>query len=322
MGNRWKLPFGVMLFVAAILTALLDAAPGMLLSERFFSGYGWVQIGILTLYAGLLAYKMQDRDKAPRWRSVSWTLFSVLFFGQLLLGLLVSDRFLLTGTLHFPIPVMILAGPLYRVELSFMTLLFLSTIVLTGPAWCSQLCYFGALDHLAAGKKGSRLPVVFSAPMRNSVLLITVAGALLLRWVGASQAVTSGVALLMGILGLMVMVWLSRRHTIMVHCTAFCPIGTLVQRLKSVNPFRLQISSACTRCMGCLGHCRYDALHKEEILKGKPGLSCTLCGDCMAGCTHNAIVYRFPGLSAQSARFLWLFLTISLHALFLAVARI
>jgi ferredoxin-type protein NapH len=50
-------------------------------------------------------------------------------------------------------PMMILGGPIYRGQLSVMTILFLSTVILTGPAWCSQLCYFGAFDNLAPGAK-------------------------------------------------------------------------------------------------------------------------------------------------------------------------
>lgn len=322
MGRRWLLPALVILFVASVLAGLEISSPRLFLAEHFVRGAGWLQVILITAYAGFLAFRMQDPVKAPKWRIFSWSLFSALFFGQLLLGLLVSDAFLFSGKLHLPIPAMILAGPLYRYELSFMTLLFLSTVVLTGPAWCSQLCYFGAIDHWAARSATSGKPVLYSAPLRFTTLAVTISGALVMRWLGASMWITTILALLFGSIGLAVMLVFSRTRRTMVHCTAYCPIGTLVHLLKKVNPFRLRISPQCTRCMRCLSHCRYDALHREDILKGTPGGTCTLCGDCLAGCPHNAIVYKFFGLSARNAQFLWLFLTISLHALFLAVARI
>ena len=96
---------------------------------------------------------MQDPAKVSRWRKYTWFVFSVVFFSQLLLGLLVSDKFLMTGKLHLPVPMMILAGPIYRGHTSVMTILFLSTVILSGPAWCSHLCYFGAIDNLARLRK-------------------------------------------------------------------------------------------------------------------------------------------------------------------------
>ena len=74
------------------------------------------------------------------------------FFGQLALGIFADPIFLMTGKLHLPIPAVILAGPLYRFEGLFMPILFISTLLLSGPAWCSQLCYFGAFDAWSAGE--------------------------------------------------------------------------------------------------------------------------------------------------------------------------
>lgn len=320
--KRWSLPVLVILFVAPVLIGLEISSPRMLIAERFMRGAGWLQMILVLVYAGFLAFHMQDPEKAPKWRGISWSIFSIVFFLQLLLGLLVSDKFLLSGELHLPVPAMILAGPFHRAELSFMTFLFLSTVALTGPAWCSQLCYFGAFDHWAARSKTSGRSVAFSAPLRWTTLAVTISVALVLRLLGASSLISTTLAALFGLIGLAVMLIFSRNRKTMVHCTVYCPIGTLVHLLKKINPFRLRISPHCTRCMRCLSHCRYDALHREDILNGTPGHTCTLCGDCLAGCPHNAIAYKFFRLSAQNARFLWLFLTISLHALFLAIARI
>jgi len=60
----------------------------------------------------------------------------------------------MTGKLHLPTPSMILAGPAYRREIGFMTWLFLSTIILNGPAWCSHLCYMVSLDYFFVHSSG------------------------------------------------------------------------------------------------------------------------------------------------------------------------
>ena len=81
----------------------------MLLLERFVRGGGWFEIVLIGGYGALVTYKMQDPRNVQVWRKYSWLAFSVLFFSQLLLGLLVSDLFLMTGKLHLPVPMMILA---------------------------------------------------------------------------------------------------------------------------------------------------------------------------------------------------------------------
>ena len=54
------------------------------------------------------------------------------------------------GEMHLPVPALILAGPLYRGEGFFMLFLFLSTVLIVGPAWCSWLCYVGAWDNVSS----------------------------------------------------------------------------------------------------------------------------------------------------------------------------
>lgn len=74
--------------------------------------------------------------------------------------------------------------------------------------------------------------------------------------------------------------------------------------------------------MKCTVYCKYDALNISDIRNKIPGRSCTLCGDCLAGCRDNSIQYRFLKLNPETSKFLYLFITISLHACFLALARI
>jgi heterodisulfide reductase subunit A-like polyferredoxin len=92
--------------------------------------------------------------------------------------------------------------------------------------------------------------------------------------------------------------------------------------MKLISPFRMYIDDSCTNCMGCTAYCKYDALGKTGILKREPGLTCTCCGDCLASCKTESIRYRFLSISGANARNSWIVLTISLHAIFIALARI
>ena len=297
----------------------------MLMLERFLPGGGWIEICALCAYGTFLVYKMQDVTHAAKWRIRSWTVFSVFFFSQLLLGILLDNRFLLTGKLHIPVPAMMISGPIYRGQASVMTLLFLSTIILSGPAWCSQLCYFGALDGLSASiKKGKTISRwkqiwLFKAAFLFTLILTT----LLLRWanVPVSQATIYGI--LVGVIGVMFILLFSIKKGKMVHCLAYCPIGSLVHFFKFVSPFRFTIDkSSCTMCMRCTPMCKYDALKPIDLQKKKPGISCTLCGDCLSSCKENSLGYKFLRLNSDNSRNLYLFITISLHVIFMAMGRI
>ena len=108
----------------------------------------------------------------------------------------------------------------------------------------------------------------------------------------------------------------------MVHCTAYCPMGLVANLLGRLSPWRIRIDGDCTRCGACYSRCRYNALDDLRAEKGAPAISCTLCGDCISACAHGHIGYSFPGLSSEMARTAFLVLVVSLHALFLGVVRI
>lgn len=322
--GRLNLPIAVFVFVFFLLAMVqvkLINNP-LLLLERFFAGWGWLEIVIVSVYGFIVAWKMQDPVNVPKWRRTTWTIFSVVFFSQLIIGLLGIEKFLMTGKLHLPIPMMILAGPLYREQISVMTILFLSTIVLTGPAWCSQLCYFGAFDNLASLGKTKRKPLRYKGAIKSTVLLLVIGMVILLRLFQVPLLTATIVAASFGIIGILVMIFISARQSKMIHCTLYCPVGTVVNVLKPVNPFRLYIDDNCNLCMKCTSFCKYDALNIADVKNKKPNYSCTLCGDCLSACRDNSIKYRFFRLKPQHARFLYLFLTISIHAVFLALARI
>jgi ferredoxin len=316
-------PLAVFLFVAAILCIIqIQIENPLLLAERFVKNGGWFEIIFISLYGAFVASKMRNAETAPKWRIISWTVFSVVFFSQLLLGILYSDKFLMSGKLHLPIPAMILSGPIYRGQLSIMTVLFISTVVLTGPAWCSHLCYFGAMDawfsrsHITQGKLSNKMRIKYS------LLILIVCTTLLLRWFKIDTGISTLVGIAFGIIGIAIMVFLSRKKGIMIHCIMYCPIGTLVNYFKFINPFRMYIDSNCTFCESCISVCKYDALSLKDLNKKKPGISCTLCGDCLSVCHMNSLKYRLFKFNPEISRNLYLFITISIHSIFLALARI
>lgn len=325
MNKRIIVPVSVILFVGFVLVFIqLKVERPMLILERFINGGGWFEIPLIALYGGFLSMKMLDPSQSAKWRLRSWTLFSVVFFGQLILGLAGFERFLMTGKLHLPIPMMIMGGPLYRGELSFMTILFLSTIVLTGPAWCSHLCYFGAMDNLfsnSAKPKNGRLK--YRSIIKASMLLVLILVILILRWLNVSILLSTILGIAFGVGGVIIMLRYSSKKGKMIHCLTWCPVGTIVNFGKFLNPFRMYIDqSTCTLCNACTRHCRYDALNREDIESGKPGITCTLCGDCIGSCHVSSIRYSFFKLSPEKSRNLYLILTVSTHVMFLALARI
>jgi ferredoxin-type protein NapH len=294
----------------------------MILAERFFKGSGWVEIFLISCYGAFIVNKMKDPLNVPLWRRITWTTFSLVFFTQMIIGLLGYDKFLMTGKLHLPIPMMILAGPIYRGQLSVMTILFISTVILTGPAWCSQLCYFGAFDNLSSTGKTSKEILKHKGVIKSTALIMVIAVAIILRWLKADMLVSTLIAVAFGAGGISIMILYSLNRKKMIHCIMYCPIGTIVNVLKHVNPFRMYIDQSCTLCMNCTNFCKYDALNVNDIKNAKPSITCTLCGDCLAGCHHNSIKYQFLKMRPEQARNLYLVLTISLHAACLALARI
>ncbi len=311
-------------FLTAITLSMiqLKVPLNMLLLNRFLPGFGWLEILLLSVYGAIVAAKIYDHKTQAKWRIRVWHLFTIVFFTQLILGLLGFDSFLMTGKLHLPVPALIAAGPIYRGHEFFMIFLFLGTIVLVGPAWCSHLCYIGAWDDAASRSK--KLPGYYrNDPVRIGITVLVIGTALLLRIFGVGWLTATILAAIFGLAGVGIMLVLSRKKSTMAHCTAYCPIGLFANILGKLNPFRIRIDlGGCTSCMACAQACRYSALTLEDIRSGKPSLTCTLCGDCITDCSQNTIHYHFPGLKAETARKLFVVLVVTLHAVFMGVARI
>ncbi|MBN2430844.1 MAG: 4Fe-4S binding protein [Acidobacteria bacterium] len=324
-GDTPWLPVVVFWLIATLLAIVHQVVdPPLLLLERFLPGYGPLEIFLLGLYGAWLAEKLVTvGPDFARWRSRLWRLFGLVFFSQLLLGLTGVEECLMTGELHLPVPAVILAGPIFRGEGFFMVILFVAAILLAGPAWCSFLCYFGPADDLASRRRQRPTAVpVWRDRLQVAILILTPLLALLFRLAGVPSLVAVATALAFAAAGIGVMILRSRRHGTMLHCTAWCPMGWLATRLGKINPFRLDIAPACHRCGACTPACRYGALEATHLAAGRVGPACTLCGDCVVACRDGYLRYRFPGLTALTAHRVFIGLIVSVHALFLGVARI
>ncbi|WP_316900727.1 4Fe-4S binding protein [Pseudodesulfovibrio indicus] len=325
--REWAWPRAA-IFVLTVFTLALvrSKAPfPVLLADRYLPGWGWLEIFLLGFYAQWIGSLMASPAGHRRVRPRIWGLFSALFFLQLALGLFGMDRMLMTGTLHLPVPALIVAGPVFRGGGFFMLILFGVTLALVGPAWCSHLCYIGAWDD-AMSRLGPR-PAPSATLRRLSVLgrgaslILAVGAALALRAFGVPGVTAVFFGAAFGLGGVAVMVLVSRRRGMMVHCTTWCPMGLVANIFGRLSPWSIRIGADCTRCGACLTRCRYNALDESGLERGRPGLSCTLCGDCVSACAHRQIGYAFPGLSNETARALFIVLAVTLHAVFLGVAR-
>lgn len=300
----------------------------LLLSDRFLPGAGPVQVALAGVYGAWVAGVLLDHRRARAMRPRLWGLFSAVFFGQLALGLLGVREMLMTGALHLPVPALVLAGPLFRGDGLFMLVLFSVSVLLLGPAWCSHLCYIGAWDDACSrvrgqgGRRRRPVPLPRWAVRARWVLAVLVLGA---AWgmgrAGVPTGVAATAAALFGLAGVGVMLAASTRRGMMVHCTAFCPLGAVGNLLGRLSPWRLRVGPECTRCGACLAVCRYNALDAQRLAAGSPGLSCTLCRDCIGVCGHGAMRLTLPLVRPGAAWRAFAVIAAVLHAVFLNVAR-
>ena len=304
----------------------INVRPPMILAERFWHGGGWVEIFVLEIYSLVLTYLILYKEKIKKMRLRYWLFFSVVFFLQFFLGILVNEKFLMSGKLHLPVPALIVAGPIYRGGGPlFMLILLLSTIAILGPAWCSHLCYIGAWDGFASSRKRGRpkpfsrwFAITFRYVMLASVIII----AFVMNRLGVKAITATLFAAMFGLVELALMYLVSWRLGYMFHCTTFCPIGSLVTLLSKLYPARIRIDhNTCTLCNACTVSCRYDALRAEDIKKGKAGWNCTLCGDCLDSCHADSIYLSFFG-SKKNAWPYYIATVIGVHTVFLALARL
>ncbi len=313
----------VLLTVFILLIIRVKIVRPMLLADLFIYGSGIIEAVLLAIYAGFITWKMLELSESSKWRIRIWTFFSVVFFTQFLLGIFVSDVFLMSGKLHVPVPMVIMAGPVFRGDGFFMPILLLSTIVLTGPAWCSYLCYIGSWDAIASNSKKRPVGNVGNRfVIRSGITIVLISAALILRITKTAPVYAAYLAVSFGLIGVLIMIVYSSRKGIMVNCIAWCPIGIFTTVLGRISPFRISFNDNCSSCGVCTSSCRYDSLRPSDISNKKPGLTCTLCGDCIASCHGKSLQYSFGQFRGDKVRIFFIVLIVVTHSVFLGLARI
>lgn len=296
-----------------------------LLLERYLPVLGSVQIFFAAWYAAFIGGKLVVPRQSRKTRRRIWLIFGGVFFAQFFFGLFGLERMLLSDALHVPVPALIILGPLFRNAFSMMLIIVPIATLLAGNIWCSSLCYFGALDALAAGKKGVRpYPEKLRFVLQYGQLIVLLIGVLLalgLRAAGTSGLLAASVAVVFAVLSLLFMVLVSRPYRGMAYCTMVCPMGLVTRLLGRLSPWRVRVDTQrCDDCGICEKICKYQAITPASRADGKTLSRCTLCRDCIGSCAEKAIFIHFPGLAPERA---WLFLsglTTVLHVLFLSVA--
>lgn len=302
-------------------------APQVLIAERLAPSYGLLQGFFCAVWGAFVVHHLHDKGTRDLFRMRIWRLFSLVFFGQLFLGLMGYSLFLMSGTLHLPVPAVIVAAPLFRGGGYFMLILFAVSIALVGSAWCSHLCYFGAWDatvsRLGQKRNGgtAKAPawLPYTAPM---MLGVTVLVALALRLYGAPTQAAVMAGLSLGLLCIPASLFISARYGVDGYCVGVCPLGVLARRLRPVQAWRLVFTEHCTQCQRCISACTSMAIDVAALQRGEPHSTCTLCRRCMDVCRHDgcAVSFAFGLVSASQADKVFTVLLASIHSLFLGIS--
>ena len=321
--------FGGALFLLFVVQGM---APQVFLVERFLPGWAPLQIFLAGLWCAWVCGGLADAAQAPRVRLRAWRIFSLVFFGQLALGLAGYSQFLMTGQWHIPVPGVILGAPLYRDGGLFMLILFTVSVLLAGSAWCSHLCYFGVWDACAAASRkvtatSPAPPSPFGAwpPARTRLIVLglTLALPVALRLAGAPTEVALVLALLLGLLLIPCAAFLSRKYGSPLYCLSICPLGQTAVWLGKLAPWRIHRTEACTHCRACVRACRYAAMTDAHLEQKGPGINCTLCRDCLSACRHGGLRLTAYGriYTQDTVHSAFVVLLSVLHTVFLFLAR-
>lgn len=299
-----------------------------LIAERFIPFMGTVQSFAIACYAVWVFAKLENPKTHNTYRPIIWICFSLFFFTQLFLGLFGIQKFLMTGQLHFPVPGFIVFGAVYKGTAGFMFALVLTAVLLTGSGWCSHLCYFGAFDAWASRKKTvkqlSPKITLWLPYLRFAVLFAGIAIAFGLSYNNVPLLWVLTVSWTYILSTIIIITLLSRKWQLMIHCSAFCPMGAVISCLAKISPWRIKILPQCNNCNSCEKVCKYKAISEKSRTAGKVLHNCTLCLDCMNICKQKAIYLKIFGIKAskEQTRIVFIAMITIIHALFLAFAKV
>lgn len=320
-----------LMLIFSLITIIHMKMPHIMLANRFIPTFGIIQGFLIALWGAYLVTKLSDTKLAEIWRLRAWRLFSLVFFLQFFLALCGYTIFLMGEHFHFPIPGMIVAGALYRESGFFMPILFLSSFILVGSAWCSHLCYFGVWD--SATKKGQgyeNMPAKkFFVALPYIVFTLMLIFVFICKHYTVPTELTYSIILLLGLVFFPLHFFISRKYTISSYCLYICPLGLIMRLLNIISARRfswhIYFKDTCTQCGSCIKACRYTAITKDAIASNTIASSCTLCRNCMHTCRKNGLALSFCGYKGHKNMPLHTIFTVmvtTLHALFLAVAMV
>jgi 4Fe-4S binding domain len=270
-------------------------------------------IAVLTTWSVFLTGKMVTTKKRASYRSFYWRLLSIIFFSQILVGVFISSNFLLSGELTIPHPsFFVFSGSHFSRFLSNALLLYFISLVLTGPSWCSHLCWLGSWDQYAASKKKRKISKSSIYLLRLLFFLFFVA--VVLEFFKPNIKAVATLGFVYFIVSILVMAFVSGKYGSMEHCRSFCLIGKLSSIFAKISPFRMvKISTKPIPSSSC----KMGAFD-EKPSKNSKLVNCTLCGDCLDKYGKSDLKMRFFNFSFDAWP-LFISLTIGLHSAFIAL---
>ncbi|MBU1240185.1 4Fe-4S binding protein [Myxococcota bacterium] len=305
----WHLPLSPLVSLGTVFGVTTLFGTDLLLTRRLGIPHGGLVIAfIFALYGLFLAERMVNARRHATVRRIALRFFSLVFLAQLFLGLFLSSAWLFRGEPSLPHPLFILFSPFDSTKGAHLLFLWAISLVLTGPAFCSHLCWLGTWDHFAAQKKHRATPVSFPRARLIVAALVLITGFAAIYFFPLKVTVTLGFLFVMGAVFVMM---ISRSRGSMVQCGLYCPLGTLTTILSRISPFSIVKSSGKKVPPQ---ECPFGQFSGAQS-RGPVPEGCTLCGDCLdRGASHD--------LSMKFLRFkfnawpLFVALVTGLHAAF------
>ncbi|MGM0595494.1 MAG: 4Fe-4S binding protein [Myxococcota bacterium] len=280
-------------------------------------------IPFLALYSLTFTLFLSQKNPELRKKNIFWYILSLAFFGQLILGIFYSSQFLKNGNIFIPYPALQIIRPFLNHTGYIYLFIFIISIIITGPVWCSHICPLGIWDYqLGNNKKKVHSPQ--SIFLVGKILIFLTFIILLQLYLLDVLSLKASVIISFALVWVLVVTGgiLSKKTGYAVHCSSFCPVGFIATQVSRFSLFRIKRgknSKTSNKNSDKSRLCRYGAL-KSNNKTIKPGLQCTCCLDCIDGDQQ----YRVTFFKHQGIFVFRVFcaLTAAFHTLFLAFVRI